>query len=149
MAKEFLFDLRRREEHAFLQLAGDLDLASVDCLERCLREVQGTTSLLVDLKDVRYADSSGIRLLVETARRMEERGSDFRIRGASPRVQRTFSLLGLQELLDKASAKAADPLPPWATGSPRGAVPCSSLHVLRRKGVVASRNYRRARSFGA
>lgn len=107
MAHEFQVDLKRGAGHAVLHVAGDLDLATAEIMELFLEEAQDSPGLIVDVRGVGCADSSGIRVLVETARRMEDRGCDFRISGAGPRVSRAFNVLGLDDLLEPAPAKVA------------------------------------------
>ena len=91
---------KRPEGRAVLHVEGDLDLASAEMMELFLQEAQDSPGLLVDVRGVDCADSSGIRVLVESARRMEDQGFDLRVAGAGPRVARAFSVLGLDRMLD-------------------------------------------------
>ncbi|MGI5843030.1 MAG: STAS domain-containing protein [Candidatus Xenobium sp.] len=96
----FRIEIRRQEGRRTLYVKGDLDLASAEALERILQDSQGSPGLVVDVRGVGCADSSGIRVLLEGARRMQDQGFELRIVGASPRVARAFQVLGLENHLD-------------------------------------------------
>lgn len=100
MACRFRIHLKRPEGRAVLHVEGDLDLASAEMMELFLQEAQDSPGLVVDVRGVDCADSSGIRVLVESARRLEDHGYDLRVTGAGPRVARAFSVLGLDKFLD-------------------------------------------------
>ncbi len=109
MSCRFRIYLKRPEGRAVLHVEGDLDLASAEMMELFLQEAQDSPGLLVDVRGVDCADSSGIRVLVESARRMEDQGFDLRVAGAGPRVARAFSVLGLDRMLDASSEPQLPP----------------------------------------
>ncbi len=104
MGCSFRIEIRREEGRPVLSVEGDLDLASAEIVERLLRESQDSPGLVVDVRGVGCADSSGIRVLLEGARRMEDQGFELRIVGAGPRVARAFNVLGLDKYLESDSA---------------------------------------------
>jgi anti-anti-sigma factor len=90
---------------ARLRLSGDIDLAAASELARTLDSIEGmpAMTLHVDMADVTFLDSSGVRPLVEAgARRREDDGPPLLIDGISRPAQRLLVTAGLGEgpLLD-------------------------------------------------
>lgn len=58
---------------------GEIDLATAPAVQASLQELSaaGFAELVLDLRDVTFIDSSGIRLLLEWTRRAEEAGIRF------------------------------------------------------------------------
>jgi anti-sigma B factor antagonist len=60
--------------------AGDLDIATVPALQReVLAATDGARLVVLDLSDVGWLDSSGLRLLDDLARTYEGRGASVRV----------------------------------------------------------------------
>jgi anti-anti-sigma factor len=112
----FRIEIRHQEGRRTLYVEGDLDLASAEVLERILQDSQGGPGLVVNVRGVGCADSSGIRVLVEGARRMQDQGFEFRIVGASPRVARAFQVLGLENYLDPCPTLPFQEVPTRSSG---------------------------------
>jgi anti-anti-sigma factor len=61
---------RRAHGQTLVTVRGEIDLANADELEQCLdAAAEGSDALIVDLIDVTYLDSRGLRILVHLARR--------------------------------------------------------------------------------
>ncbi|MCA1832160.1 MAG: STAS domain-containing protein [Actinomycetota bacterium] len=62
-------------DHIVVRLHGEIDLAtSADLADEVAEAVPGTAAgLILDLSDVQYFDSSGMRMLFEVVRRLEAR----------------------------------------------------------------------------
>jgi anti-sigma B factor antagonist len=80
---------------------GEVDIASAPLLESSLRELRetGFDHVLVDLREVTFMDSTGLRMILgwdDVARRD---GIDFELVPGPPAVQRLFSITGVRERL--------------------------------------------------
>ena len=66
----------------FLALRGELDLAGAPLLERNLLEIerQAPDRLVIDLRDLQFIDSTGLRLLLAANSRAQERGGELVLR---------------------------------------------------------------------
>jgi anti-sigma B factor antagonist len=84
-----------------LRCAGDIDIASVDVLERALKASAetGAASLEVDLRAVEFLDSSALKALLAAQDALTRQGRRLRVR-ARPRVSALFKVVGLNEVLD-------------------------------------------------
>jgi anti-sigma B factor antagonist len=75
-----------------LIVRGEIDLASAASLERAALDTPSDGRLVVDLRDVTFMDSSGIRALVRVSKQVP---SQIVIRNPSTRVERLFRMVGL------------------------------------------------------
>jgi anti-sigma B factor antagonist len=76
---------------------GEIDLASVGMLESKLRELRDTgfDHLVLDLREVTFMDSTGLRLILAWDADAREEGVDFALIRGTPVVQRLFDVTGL------------------------------------------------------
>ena len=91
---------------------GELDLYSVEDVRAAIAERPDECELVVlDLRNLTFFDTSGIRLVVETLRVLDADGVRFALVRGRPDVQRLFTLTGLEDRLpffdDPAAAAAA------------------------------------------
>ena len=91
-----------------LAVAGELDLSTNDRLSGALRRLDPPFRSVLDLTEVRFADSSGLQPVVEAARR-HQATSSLTIDGLSEPVRRIFDLLHVayQPNIDVAAWDAA------------------------------------------
>jgi anti-sigma B factor antagonist len=86
---------------ASARLAGDLDIVTSEGVKRELAGLvdAGHDSLVLDLSDVGFVDSSGLGALVALHRHAESQGGRFAVRAVPPQVQRLFAITRLDDLL--------------------------------------------------
>jgi anti-sigma B factor antagonist len=84
-----------------LDLHGDIDLATAPALSDRLGDLAHDQAVLVivNLADVEFLDSSGLRALVYGARAIEDAGGRLLVEGASGAVARVLELTNLLERL--------------------------------------------------
>jgi anti-anti-sigma factor len=82
---------------AVIRISGELDIANVDALQRAVEPViaKQPDRLVIDVGDLRFADSSAIALWVQWAGSVP----DFELRDPSPLLRRVISSMGLDEKL--------------------------------------------------
>ena len=80
---------------------GELDLATAELLEKQLRELRsaGFQRVVLDLRELTFIDSSGIRIVVAEHRLAEQAGREFSLIPGPPAVQRALEVCGLLDLL--------------------------------------------------
>jgi anti-anti-sigma factor len=93
---EFSVSRRRVGDAIVVAPAGEIDLATIDDLQAAVDAAAGESEQVVlDLRDVTFIDSAGLRLVLQSSRAIAGFGV---VRG--PReVQRVFDLVGLDDRL--------------------------------------------------
>jgi anti-anti-sigma factor len=83
-------------------LDGELDIATTPVLEAELEKAEADSPgvVLIDLREVRFIDSTGLRALVAADYRAREAGRRVAIVRGSAAVERIFSLTRLGESLE-------------------------------------------------
>lgn len=87
------FSFEKRPEDILLK--GELDIAAEQELTRALEEEpQDGRDVILNLSELTFIDSSGVRVLIRTADRLGKRGRVI-LRMPSPTVSRVFDLMRL------------------------------------------------------
>jgi anti-anti-sigma factor len=89
-------------ETKIVALEGEIDLALVPEAERKIAEAEAgePSRLVIDLSEVTFMDSSGLRVLLTAHRRAEEAGRSFALVKGSDTVNRLLEVTGLSERLE-------------------------------------------------
>ncbi len=75
---------------------GDIDLATADDLETCVRgALNGVSSIVIDMEGVTFLDSSGLRSLVTLQGEANSQGTSITLRSMPTQIRRVFDLTGL------------------------------------------------------
>lgn len=101
----------RHEENGVIFLAGELSLAEAPVLERQLADAleASTSSVVLDLTDVEFIDSTGLSVLIRAQRRAAERGISFGVQNPRAQALRVLSLTGLADRLTVPDHSAPKP----------------------------------------
>ena len=105
-----LFELQTTDEPYGTRaaLTGEIDLSTVDDAEIQLRSAigDGDGLLAIDLRQVSFLDSSGLRLLLRINKELGEAGRRLIVVQGPRRVARVFELTGAEDQLDVVSDPA-------------------------------------------
>lgn len=104
--------LEEREQGRYvMSLDGDLDIATApvlaDAVTRLIAE-PAVGQLLVDLADVRFLDSSGVRALLQARKAAQERGIAFMVSRPGEFVAEVLRIAAVDQLLGVNQTPAAD-----------------------------------------
>jgi anti-anti-sigma factor len=106
---------RSRANLVEVPLDGDVDIASAEEIEGRIRsaEAKEPSVILIDLRQVSFLDSSGLRLILGAAIRAEAAGRRLVLVRGPERVQRVFELTNLLSRLEFVDHPSllADPSP--------------------------------------
>ena len=78
---------------------GELDIATQGQLRAVLEQEAKNGSVTLDLTGLRFMDTSGLRLILETAEAARRAGRELAVLRGEPAVQRPFDLAGVAELV--------------------------------------------------
>ena len=79
-----------------MELSGWLDTQTAPELEKAIGGLEGTTSLILDLKELEYISSAGLRQLVIAHKKMN---GELTIRNASAEIMDILRMTGFDKLL--------------------------------------------------
>ena len=87
---------------AVVALEGEIDLSTAPEAERRIAEAEsaGPERLVVDLREVTFMDSSGLRVLLTAHKRALEAGRGFALVPGGDAVRRLLDVTGLSERLE-------------------------------------------------
>jgi anti-sigma B factor antagonist len=130
-------------------LGGELDIVSAPTAREELIGLlrPGASELVIDMSAIRYADASGLAVLVGTQRRAELLGGSLRLAALQPEVARVLAVTGISRHLDayptveaaiagRRPAGGGAPLP--GTGLPGNGLPGSGVRALPAQGAESA-----------
>ena len=90
------------DDEAVVAVQGELDIATVPELQREIEPLwaRPLNVLTVDLEQVEFMDSSGLRTLNELRTRAEERDVTFALFGVQPTVRRVLDITGMASFFE-------------------------------------------------
>jgi anti-sigma B factor antagonist len=93
---EFDYEVIPERDHVRVAPAGELDVSSAPVLEHAIRELRdsGFEHVIVDLRDVCFLDSTGLRLLLDLSSAARADAHRIELIAGPPEVQRVFELTG-------------------------------------------------------
>ena len=97
----FRAEVRRDEDPAVVAFGGDLDLVATAQAEAALLDAQAPgTTVLLDLRELRFLDSSGLRLVLQAQRRAQDGHGRLLVAPGGGSVRRVLDLSGVAPLLE-------------------------------------------------
>jgi anti-anti-sigma factor len=99
--ENFRVEVRTENRAVVFAVEGELDLASSPTLEQELDRVHDADAdlLIVDLRRLRFMDSTGLHALVKANKRATEAGRRFAVVRGGAQIERLLNLTGVGELL--------------------------------------------------
>jgi anti-anti-sigma factor len=100
--RPFSISAERLGAEAAIVVAGDLDLASADTLERefARQRADGVTRFVIDLSEVEFIDSTGLRVLLALRNDAKRHAHALTLIPPSPIVRRIFTITATRTLFD-------------------------------------------------
>ena len=94
---QFEIAIDDRPDEVRVTVLGELDLATAPQLERALADVEAAeaiTPIVLDLDQVEFLDSTGVRAVLAATARSQAHGDRLRLTRGSPPVRRLLRLVG-------------------------------------------------------
>jgi anti-anti-sigma factor len=88
------------------RISGDINAATGPNLDSALAASESSSRLIMDMRDVAYVSSAGLRVIVQAAKRAKAAKGGVAIFGLRPLVQEVFDLSGLGTVIPIASDEA-------------------------------------------
>ena len=92
-------EIKRNADETTIKLAGRLDTTTAPALDKTINEdIAGTKNLVLDLKELEYISSAGLRVLLGAQKKMQKIGS-MKVRTVREEVMEVFELTGFADIL--------------------------------------------------
>ena len=89
------------EDTTIVSLSGSIDAVGADSIELELREIaRSGTNVAIDLSDVTFITSHGVRMLVLTAKLANAENKRLVLIGPKPPIYKVLAVMGVNKLLD-------------------------------------------------
>jgi anti-anti-sigma factor len=94
-------DVRRERDRVVLELHGELDLLGAPMLQGEIEKVEQDAPgiVVLDLEDLQFVDSAGLRVILAAHERLHEHGQELALTRGTEQVQRLFTIAGVSEHL--------------------------------------------------
>lgn len=99
LESDFEVTVRTEAQGTVVTVRGELDVASSQGLELELTKLHGSPAVVVDLRGLRFIDSTGLGVIVRHHQLAKEQGRRFGLVRGSGQVDRLLSLTGLDHEL--------------------------------------------------
>lgn len=110
MSELMTLDVSAESGRNVMRVKGEIDLSTAPVLEARLDELEDAGTVVLDLSDVTFIDSTGLRVILAADSRRREREQSFPIVAPDGPVLRLFQLTGVDvrlALFDSVDAAAA------------------------------------------
>ncbi|MDO5061609.1 MAG: STAS domain-containing protein [Peptostreptococcaceae bacterium] len=91
-------DTKTGDKDYTINVFGEIDLNTVDHLERAIDEgLNLKKDIVIDMNHVRFIDSTGIGLLVQTYKKLKNNGNIITVLNAKENVRKVFKITCLED----------------------------------------------------
>lgn len=109
MDQDFQIEERSGGTTPVIAVSGEIDVATAPQLRECLHRTvaAGNATVVLDLLDVSFLDSTALGVLVGALKRCREQGGDLHVVVADPRILKIFEITGLTNVFTIADSLQA------------------------------------------
>jgi anti-anti-sigma factor len=99
--QQLQIDVSREGDRIVVALGGELDMANAPLLQSTIDDqgLTGSSTMVLDLQQLQFIDSTGLRIILATRERCRELGGVFAVTRGSDQVQRLLSITGVADHL--------------------------------------------------
>ena len=92
-------EIKRNAEETIIKLVGRLDTTTAPALDKTIGEdIAGTKSLVLDVKELEYISSAGLRVFLGAQKKMQKIGS-MKVKNVREEVMEVFEMTGFADIL--------------------------------------------------
>lgn len=92
-------EIKKNAEETAIKIVGRLDTTTAPALDKTINEDIGDTKALVlDLKDLEYISSAGLRVLLSAQKKLQKIGS-MKVKNVREEVMEVFEMTGFADIL--------------------------------------------------
>ena len=92
-------EIKRNADETIIKLVGRLDTTTAPALDKTINEdIAGTKNLVLDVKELEYISSAGLRVLLGAQKKMQKIGS-MKVTNVREEVMEVFEMTGFADIL--------------------------------------------------
>ena len=92
-------EIKRNADETIIELVGRLDTTTAPALDKTINEdIAGTKNLVLDVKELEYISSAGLRVLLGAQKKMQKIGS-MKVTNVREEVMEVFEMTGFADIL--------------------------------------------------
>ena len=92
-------EIKTNAEATTIEVAGRLDTITAPMLDKTINEdIKDVKNLILDIKDVAYVSSAGLRVLLSAQKKMQKIGT-MKVKNVCPEVMEVFEMTGFADIL--------------------------------------------------
>ena len=92
-------EIKTNAEATTIQVAGRLDTITAPMLDKTINEdITDVKNLILDIQDVTYVSSAGLRVLLGAQKKMQRIGT-MKVKNVCPEVMEVFEMTGFADIL--------------------------------------------------
>ncbi|MBR5871101.1 MAG: STAS domain-containing protein [Clostridia bacterium] len=92
-------EIKRNAEETIIALAGRLDTTTAPALDKTINEdIAGVKNLVLDVKELEYISSAGLRVILGAQKKMQKIGS-MKVTNVCEAVMEVFEMTGFADIL--------------------------------------------------
>lgn len=92
-------EVRKNLEEIIIEVAGRLDTTTAPLLDKTINEnINDTKNLILDLKELKYISSAGLRVLLSAQKKMQNIGS-MKVINVCVEIMEIFEMTGFADIL--------------------------------------------------
>ena len=92
-------EIKKNADSATICVSGRLDTTTAPALDKTINEdINGVSHLILDIKDIDYISSAGLRVLLSAQKKMQKIGS-MKVLNVCPAVMEVFEMTGFADIL--------------------------------------------------
>ena len=93
-------EIKRNAAATTIELVGRLDTTTAPALDKTINEdIAGTKNLVLDVKELEYISSAGLRVLLGAQKKMQKIGS-MKLTNVREEVMEVFEMTGFADILE-------------------------------------------------
>ena len=92
-------EMKKTDAQTVIEVSGRLDTSTAPVLDKTIVEnIAEETNLVLDLKELAYISSAGLRVLLSAQKRMQKHGS-MKLKNVCEEVMEVFEMTGFADIL--------------------------------------------------
>ena len=92
-------EIKKNNQETIIEIVGRLDTITAPALDKTINEdIAGTKNLVLDVKELEYISSAGLRVLLGAQKKMQKSGS-MKLTGVCEDVMEVLEMTGFADIL--------------------------------------------------